>query len=172
VTASAVRLGLEPGNQPRSRRARRRIRPIDRVAPGLRSDHATILALREQRAVRQHKLDVLAPGARRIAARERQGWLGAATGISSTLPTPMRSSPARSPHRAVRRCRWWPFGRAPFGAPHRALPCRDEATPTETRRETLSARRSRARRAAARPGQGGFLPRGRAEGLRPWRGGH
>ena len=41
----------------------------------------------------------------------------------------------------------------------------EEVTPSGTQLETLSTRRSRARRAAARQGRGGFLPRGPAEGL-------
>jgi len=44
--------------------------------PGLGPDHSKILPLRQRRSVRQHKLDVVAPGAGRIPARERQRMVG------------------------------------------------------------------------------------------------
>ena len=44
--------------------------------PGLRSDHATILAIRKRGSVRQHKLDVVACRARRIVAGARQRMIG------------------------------------------------------------------------------------------------
>jgi len=60
-------------------------------APSVSPDHAVVLALCDWRAVGQHKLDVVARGAWRIPARERQRMIGSSDGISSTLPTPMRS---------------------------------------------------------------------------------
>jgi hypothetical protein len=44
--------------------------------PSLGADDAEILALCALRAVGEHQLDVLAPGARRIATRPRQRMIG------------------------------------------------------------------------------------------------
>jgi len=60
-------------------------------APSVGPDHAVVLALCDWRAVGQHKLDVVARGAWRIPARECQRMIGSSDGISSTLPTPLRS---------------------------------------------------------------------------------
>src|SRR5262249_25260929 len=44
--------------------------------PSLQSDHATVLAIREPRAICQHELDVIAPCAWWIAASTRQRVIG------------------------------------------------------------------------------------------------
>jgi hypothetical protein len=125
----AFRLSDEPGNEPRARRSRWRICPVDRVQsnepvlvlghvepdkppccdilahhrfghiapadafleqhvlraeigepPGLGPDHSEILPLRKQRAVRQHELDVGAPGAGCIPTRQRERMIGSRNG--------------------------------------------------------------------------------------------
>jgi hypothetical protein len=70
-------------------------------APGLGSHHSKILALRERRAIGQHKLDVVAPGSGRVAARARQRMIAPTqqkarlqmlNASSSTMPIPITST--------------------------------------------------------------------------------